>query len=56
MSQEQARTALYAAIAKVAEAAPEYGVASAAMLRDAASAYRAVLGGAQPGSVVVESK
>jgi hypothetical protein len=56
MSQDQAKTALYAAIEKVAEVAPQYGVASAAMLRDAAIAYRAVAGGPQPGSVIGDSK
>jgi hypothetical protein len=55
MSQEQAKAALYAAIEKVAEAAPQHGLRGSAMLRDAAVAYRAVAGGPQPGGVVVES-
>jgi hypothetical protein len=56
-SKESAQAALYAAVEKLAEAAVDYnGPVGAAMLRDAAIAYRAAAGGAQPGSVVVESK
>lgn len=52
-----AQDALYAAVVTVAKAAAERpGTAGASMLRDAAIAFRAAVGGAQPGSVIVESK
>lgn len=57
MTQAAAKDALYDAIAKSARDALEYGsTTQSAMIRDAAIAYRAVYGGQQPGSVVVESK
>lgn len=57
MSSQDAQIALYAAIAKVANSAADFGGSTeSAMVRDAAIAYRAVLGGQQPGSVVVETK
>jgi len=56
-SQDEARTALYSAIAKLAKDSEEWnGATQAGMVRDAAIAYRAVAGGQQPGSVVVETK
>lgn len=52
-----AQKALYEAIQGAAEESASYGgVTRSAMVRDAAIAYRAVVGGQQPGSVVVESK
>lgn len=55
-SQESTQAALFAAIEKVTVAAPNYGgTKQSAMVRDAAIAFRAVIGGAQPGVVVVES-
>lgn len=57
MTQDNAREALYAAIVQTAEAAKNYsGTTGSAMVRDAAIAFRAVAGGQQPGSVLVESK
>jgi len=56
-TKDEARDALYDAIVKVAEKADNYGgVTGSAMVRDASIAWRALVGGAQPGSVVVESK
>jgi hypothetical protein len=56
-TQDDARQALYSAIAKLAKDSEEWnGTQQSAMVRDAAIAYRAVAGGQQPGSVVVESK
>jgi hypothetical protein len=53
----QAEDAIYEAIVNLANSAKEYGGATeGAMVRDAAIAYRAVRGGQQPGSVVVETK
>lgn len=57
MTQADAKEALYDAIAKTAKDALQYGsTTQSAMIRDVAIAYRAVSGGAQPGSVFVEGK
>ncbi|MEH6782192.1 MAG: hypothetical protein V7618_11595 [Rhodoglobus sp.] len=54
---DEAREAIYTAIAHVATAAQNYGgTTGSTMARDAAIAWRAVAGGVQPGSIVVESK
>lgn len=56
-TQDTAESALWSAIealAKKSEAAS--GTVKAQMVRDAAVAYRAVLGGPQPGSIIVETK
>ncbi|GAA3736319.1 hypothetical protein GCM10022239_10260 [Leifsonia bigeumensis] len=56
-SQVEAKDALWSAIEKLAKEAERYNSpAGSVMLRDTAIAYRAVVGGAQPGSMVVESK
>jgi hypothetical protein len=56
-SSEEAKEALYTAIVHTASMSSRHnGTIQSAMLRDAAIAYRAVLGGPQPGSVTVESK
>lgn len=56
-SQETTEAALYAAIEKIAAASTNYGgTTGSSMVRDAAIAYRAVSGGQQPGSVLVESE
>lgn len=56
-SSSEAQASLYEAIVNVAGQAKDYGgTTQSAMVRDAAIAYRAVFGGQQPGSVVVESK
>jgi hypothetical protein len=53
---ETAQVALYEAVAKLAVEASEMGgSAGAEMLRDTAVAFRAAVGGPQPGSVVVKS-
>ena len=53
---ESARNALFDAIESAAgDAAKHSGGTRSAMIRDAAIAWRALVGGQQPGSVVVES-
>lgn len=52
---QEAEAAVLDAIVGLAESAARYGGDTrAAMVRDAAIAYRAIKGGAQPGSVIVE--
>jgi hypothetical protein len=52
---DEARAALYRAIQNVAETAADYGGETAgAMLRDAALAWRALTGGTQPGSIIIQ--
>ncbi|HEY0889358.1 MAG TPA: hypothetical protein VGE38_07095 [Nocardioides sp.] len=54
-SQSEAREAIYDAVATMTKKAVEHGGPSgAAMLRDAAIAWRAAAGGQQPGSSVVQ--
>ena len=53
-AQDEAKEALFKAIQAVAKDAPDYGAAAAPMLRDAAYAWRALVGGSQPGGVNVQ--
>jgi hypothetical protein len=54
--QDESRIAIFKAVEQMCAAATEYsGPSGAAMLRDAAYAWRAATGGPQPGSVIVES-
>lgn len=55
-SRDNARDAIYDAVEKIAKSATEdySGTTASQMLRDAAHAYRAAYGGAQPGGVSVE--
>ncbi len=56
-SKDQARESIYDAVDQMAKKAVEMrGGTGAAMLRDAAIAWRAAVGGQQPGVVTVESK
>lgn len=53
--QSEARTAIYDAVVKTAEASVEWGgPGGAQMLRDAAIAFRAAAGGAQVGGVFID--
>ena len=55
-TQDDAANALFFAITKVAKKGADLGTPiGGAMVRDAAIAYRAVMGGPQPGSVVVKN-
>lgn len=57
-TQSEAKEAIFDAVAAIAEEAKAYsGQVGAAMLREAAIAYRAAAGGSQPGvlSVAVQS-
>ncbi|NDL57816.1 hypothetical protein [Phytoactinopolyspora mesophila] len=55
-SQANAREAVYAAIVDVTKSAEQYeGPMKSQMIRDAAHAYRAIAGGPQPGTSVVDT-
>jgi len=55
-SQQDVEEALFDAIVKVATKGGNLGsTAGASMVRDAAIAYRAYMGGPQPGSVVIKN-
>lgn len=53
-AQSEAKEALFKAIEAVAKDAPNYGTAGGPMIRDAAYAWRALVGGQQPGGVNVQ--
>ncbi|QNA93246.1 MULTISPECIES: hypothetical protein [unclassified Microbacterium] len=56
-SSQEAQNAILDSVKKLAdEAAERGGVAGTTMLRDAAYAYRAVIGGQQPGGIFVDGK
>lgn len=52
---KETQIALFDAIGKLLEEADDFhGTMKATMVRDAAVAFRAVMGGPQPGSIVIE--
>ena len=56
-TQAEAKEAIFRAVVQLCESADNYGGATAgAMVRDAAYAWRAAVGGNQPGGTVVEVK